>query len=42
MIMQQIGSPVLRNNSLYKGGRCAVLFAELDTPALAKMPLFEV
>lgn len=43
MIMQQIGSPALHNNSLYKGEvGVAVLLAEMSEPTLSRMPLFEV
>lgn len=43
MIMQQIGSPALHNNSLYKGEvGVAVLLAEMGQPTLSRMPLFEV
>lgn len=42
-IVKNAYSPLMRNNSLYKGDvGAAVLFAELDQPLSARMPLFEV
>lgn len=42
-IVQDAYSPMMRNNSLYKGDvGTAVLFAELEKPLESGMPLFEV
>jgi len=41
-ILQNVYSPEMENNSLYKGDiGVAVLFSELDNPGQALMPLFE-